>query len=66
MKVVRTALSDDLKRTIATNLAIAAARREWGEGRERFSFRVRWQIVRRRGRFTWAEWREDLRYLFRG
>jgi hypothetical protein len=38
----------------------------WDVGREHFSFRVRWQIVRRRGRFTWRDWREDLQYLFRG
>jgi hypothetical protein len=38
---------------------------EW-ELRERFSLRVRWQIFRRRERFRWADWRDDLMYLVRG
>lgn len=39
----------------------------WDVGREHFPLRVRWSIVRhRRRRWLWADWREDLRYLFRG
>jgi len=32
----------------------------------RSSLRVRWTIFCRHRRFTWRDWREDLRYLFRG
>jgi hypothetical protein len=37
-----------------------------GRDPEHFGFRTRWQIVRRRSRSTWADWRADLVYLIGG
>ena len=62
IKVERTPMSDEWKRTIATNLAIGRARRHTYD----FSLRTRWQIVRHRRRYRWADWRDDLVYLVRG
>jgi hypothetical protein len=64
MKVQRIPLSDDLRRTIATNLEIgrAAHRREV----IRFPVRNRWLIVRARTHETWRELLQDLVYLVRG
>lgn len=41
-------------------------RQAWDLGRERFSFRTRWLLVRHRYHYTWRDWFDDLRYLFRG